>query len=291
MFVNSPTLVTRWLIQPPVYHPFGHSIHNNQRIVASNPLVLKDGRYEMDFDQLEETCKDPGVKMAILCSPHNPVGRVWSREELTRFAEVCTANDVLVIADEIHGDLIMPGHEFVSYGTLDSALCENAIVATAPSKTFNLAGLQTANLLIRNPDLRDRLRAEMAATGLYTMSPFGIVATEAAYNEGEPWVNEVIEHIAGNLDVLESFVGEHIPRLKVIRPEGTYLAWVDCRRLNLDGEALNNLMMDKARVYLDRGDVFGSEGEGFMRFNVACTRAILTEALVRVGREVTKLGV
>ena len=154
----------------------------------------------MDFDSLERTCQDPGVKLAILCSPHNPVGRVWSREELTRFAEICTRNKVKVIADEIHGDLIMPGHEFVCYATLEHALCKDAIIGTAPSKTFNLAGLQTANLLIANPNLRDELRKEMAASGLYTMSPFGIVATEAAYNEGEAWLDDVIKHIAGNLD-------------------------------------------------------------------------------------------
>ena len=277
------------LIQPPVYHPFAHSIDNNRRVVAPNPLVLEDGCYRMDFEQLEQTCRDPGVKLAILCSPHNPVGRVWSREELIRFAEICTGNDVLVIADEIHGDLIMPGCEFVSYGTLDPALTKNVIVGTAPSKTFNLAGLQTANLIIASSVIREGLQAEMRATGLYTMSPFGIVATEAAYNEGEAWLDEVIKHIAGNLDLLESYVAEHIPGLEVIRPEGTYLAWVDCRGLGLDGEALHTLMMKKARVYLDRGDVFGAEGEGFMRVNVACARSLLEEALARVRREVNKL--
>ena len=279
------------LIQPPVYHPFAHAINNNQRIVAPNPLVLENGGYYMDFEGLEQTCKDPAVKLAILCSPHNPVGRVWSRDELTRFAEICTQNEVLVISDEIHADLIMPGHEFVSYATLDPELCKNLIVGTAPSKTFNLAGLQTANLLIANPELREGLRAEMAATGLYTMNPFGIVATEAAYNEGEAWLDNVIGHIASNLDLLEAFVTEYIPVLRVIRPQGTYLAWVDCRGLGPDAQALNSLMMDKARIYLDRGDVFGSEGEGFMRFNVACSRALLEEALTRVRHEVNQLNI
>ena len=279
----------RVLIQPPVYHPFAHSIENNQRVVAPSPLLLKNGSYRMDFDSVEKLCRDPGLKLAILCSPHNPVGRVWNREELTRFAEICTRNDVLVISDEIHGDLIMPGNEFVCYGTLDRKLCNNAIIGTAPSKTFNLAGLQTANLLIANPQLRDELRKEMAATGLYTMNPFGIVATEAAYTEGEAWLDDVIEHIAKNLDFLETYVAAHIPAFKVMRPQGTYLAWVDCRSLGLDGDSLNSLIMDKAKVYLDRGDVFGIEGEGFMRFNVACSRALLEEALERIAREVTLL--
>ena len=278
------------LIQPPVYHPFRYSIERNQRVVAANPLILDNGRYQMDFAQLEQTCQDPEVKLAILCSPHNPVGRVWSTDELTRFAEICTRHDVLVMADEIHGDLIMPGHKFVSYGSLDESLTENVIVGTAPSKSFNLAGLQTANLIIRNQTLREELRAEMAATGLFTVNPFGIVATEAAYNEGEPWLAAVISHIDANLDLLEAYVSEHIPPLKVIRPEGTYLAWVDCRALGLAGDALHSLMMDKAKIYLDRGDVFGPEGEGFMRFNVACSRSILEQALSRVRREVDQLN-
>lgn len=278
------------VIQPPVYHPFRYSIERNQRIVANNPLVLDHGRYRMDFVQLEQTCRDPAVKLAILCSPHNPVGRVWSSDELTRFAEICTRHDVMVIADEIHGDLIMPDHEFVSYGTLDKSLTENVVIGTAPSKSFNLAGLQTANLIIRNEELRKELRAEMSATGLFTVNPFGIAATEAAYNEGEPWLEAVISHIAANLDLLEAYVSEHIPKLRVIRPEGTYLAWVDCRALGLTGDALNSLMMDKAKIYLDRGDVFGDEGEGFMRFNVACSRSILETALARVCREVGRLA-
>ena len=277
------------LIQPPVYHPFAHSIDNNQRLVAANPLVFEDGQYWMDFEHLEQVCKDPLVKLAILCSPHNPVGRVWSKSELTQFAQICTDNNVLVIADEIHGDLIMPGHEFVSYATLEERFVENAIIGTAPSKTFNLAGLQTANLFLKNTELREGLKKEMAATGLYTMNPFGIVATQAAYNEGEPWLDAVIAHIASNLDLLVSFIAEHIPQLNVIRPQGTYLAWVDCRGLGLDGEALNDLIMNKAKVYLDRGDVFGAEGEGFMRFNIACSRAVLEEVLTRIRREVDSL--
>ena len=276
------------LIQRPVYHPFTYAAENNAREPVSNSLVFREGRYHMDFDDLRAKTADPKVKLAVLCSPHNPVGRVWSDEELREFAEICTANNVLVVADEIHSDLIMPGHEFAPFGNLEDALLQNTIICTAPSKSFNLAGLQTSNLIIRNEALRESMEAELRATGLFTLNPFGLVATRAAYDESEYWLDAVIEYIDGNLDLLESYTAKHLPGLSVIRPQGTYLAWVDCRALGLDVDALGELMLDEARVYLDEGRVFGPEGDGFMRFNVACPRSLLAMALERIRTAIEK---
>jgi cystathionine beta-lyase len=274
------------LIQRPVYHPFTFSIDNNQREVASSALRLTGGRYEMDFDDLAEKAADPAVKLAILCSPHNPVGRVWSREELTRYAEICSENGVRVIADELHSDLIMPGRQFVSYGTLDERFLKDVFVCTAPSKTFSLAGLQTSNIIVPDTELRDELRIELRALGLWGTNPFGLVGTEAAYNHGEPWLEQVIDYIWGNLEYLDNYLKSRLPSMKLIPIEGTYLAWVDCRDLGLGGEALKSLMMDDARVYLDTGHIFGPEGEGFVRMNVACRRQTLEQALARIERAV-----
>ena len=274
------------LIQRPVYHPFTFSIENNQREVASSALRLTGDRYEMDFDDLAEKAADPAAKLAILCSPHNPVGRVWSREELTRYAEICSENGVRVIADELHSDLIMPGGQFVSYGTLDEQFLKDVFVCTAPSKTFSLAGLQTSNIIVPDAELRDELRIELRALGLWGTNPFGLVGTEAAYNHGEPWLEQVIDYIWGNLEYLDNYLKSRLSSMKLIPIEGTYLAWIDCRGLGLDGAALNRLMMDDARVYVDGGHIFGPEGEGFVRVNVACRRQTLEQALARIERAV-----
>ena len=274
------------LIQRPVYHPFTFSIENNQREVVSSTLHLTGDRYEMDFDDLAEKAADPAVKLAILCSPHNPVGRVWNREELTRYAQICSENGVRVVADELHSDLIMPGRQFVSYGTLDERFLKDVFVCTAPSKTFSLAGLQTSNIIVPDAELRDELRLELRALGLWGTNPFGLVGTEAAYNHGEPWLEQVIDYIWSNLQYLDKFLKSHLPSMKLIPIEGTYLAWVDCRDLGLGGEALKSLMMDDARVYLDTGHIFGPEGEGFVRMNVACRRQTLEQALARIERAV-----
>ena len=274
------------LIQRPVYHPFTFSIENNQREISSSALLLTGDRYEMDFDDLAEKAADPAVKLAILCSPHNPVGRVWSREELSRYAEICTENGVRVIADELHSDLIMPGRQFVSYGTLDERFLKDVFVCTAPSKTFSLAGLQTSNIIVPDTELREELRIELRALGLWGTNPFGLVGTEAAYNHGESWLEQVIDYIWGNLEYLDNYLKSRLPSMKLIPIEGTYLAWVDCRDLGLGGEALKRLFMDDARVYLDTGDIFGPEGEGFVRMNVACRRQTLEQALARIERAV-----
>ena len=274
------------LIQRPVYHPFSYAIVNNNRQVVCNSLRLNGDHYEMDFDDLEIKAKNSNVKLAILCNPHNPVGRVWSEEELSRFADICHRHEILVVADEIHGDLILPGHQLTSYGLLDPERTENSIVCTAASKTFNLAGLKTSNLIIRNEDLRAKMKGEIRATGLWGLNPLGLVATQAAYEAGEPWLEEVIQYIAKNHTYLASYIGEHIPQLRVIPAEATYLAWVDCRNLGLDENALSHLMMENARLYLDDGSIFGPEGSGFFRINLACPRSLLEQALGRIRQAV-----
>ncbi|KAA3663917.1 MAG: pyridoxal phosphate-dependent aminotransferase [Chloroflexi bacterium] len=277
------------LIQRPVYYPFFSAVENNGCEIVSNSLVYENGRYHIDFDDLAQKAADPAVKMAILCSPHNPVGRVWTREELTCFAEICMANDVLIVSDEIHCDLIVNGHTFTSLATISEQLFQNSIICTAPSKTFNLAGLKTSNIIIPNREKREAFHAKMNSHGVYGANVFGPIAAEAAYNHGEPWLEEVLAYIEENYHFLKSYLAENLPQLKVIPLEGTYLVWVDCRTLGLDSKSRKELMMECAKVYLDEGELFGPEGEGFERFNLACPRSILAEALERIKTAVSTI--
>jgi cystathionine beta-lyase len=277
------------LIQPPVYYPFYKAIENNGAELALNPLVYEDDRYRMDFADLEAKCRDPRVELAILCSPHNPVGRVWTREELVQFGEICNDNNVLVVADEIHGDLIYRGHTFTPFASISDGFARNSVICTSPSKTFNLAGLQTSCIIIPNRDLRSEFEETLQSNGLFGINAFGVVALQAAYDHGEDWLQQALEYIEGNLAYLEQYVAEHIPQLTVVRPEGTYLVWLDCRRLQLGKRELKHLMLEEARVYLDEGYIFGPEGEGFERINIACPRSVLAEALDRIRQAIDRL--
>jgi cystathionine beta-lyase len=278
------------LIQPPVYYPFYSAIENNGAELAVNPLIHEDGRYRMDFADLEAKCRDPKVKLAILCSPHNPVGRVWSKEELLRFGEICIDNDVLVVSDEIHGDLIYSGHTFTPFANVSEAFAQNSVTCTAPSKTFNLAGLQTSCIVIPNGHLRSRFEGTLQSSGIFGVGSFGAVALQAAYDHGEEWLAQLLEYLEGNLHYLEQYVAERIPQIAVVPPEGTYLVWLDCRGLGLDKWELKQLMLEGARVYLDEGFLFGPEGEGFERINIACPRALLVEALDRIRVAIGRLS-
>ncbi|MBM3264442.1 MAG: pyridoxal phosphate-dependent aminotransferase [candidate division Zixibacteria bacterium] len=277
------------LIQPPVYYPFYRAIENNDAVVVLNPLIYENGRYRMDFDDLARKCADPAVKMAILCSPHNPVGRVWTRDELRRFGEICLTHDVLVVSDEVHGDLIFGDVSFTPYASLGGAFSDRAVVCTAPSKTFNLAGLQSSNLIIPHPELRAVYRKTLQRNGFYTLNAFGLLAAETAYRHGEAWLTQVLAYIEENYHCLTAFLSTHLPMLKPVPLEGTYLAWIDCRALGLDADALERLMLEEARVYLDEGYIFGPEGEGFERINLACPRSLLIEALERIKTAVDAL--
>ena len=270
------------LVQPPVYHPFYRAITDNGGEIVRNPLILEDGRYRMDFDDLAGKLADPNLKLAILCNPHNPIGRVWPADDLRRFGELCAEHDVLVIADEIHGDLILPGERFVPFASLGPDFARNSITCTAPSKTFNLAGLHTSNIIVPDDELRNRFRQALNASGLPWLNPFGITALEAAYAKGEDWLAQVLTYLNGNLDTLDSYLRERLPAVRLIRPQGTYLAWLDCRGLGLSEERLKQLMLDEARLLVEEGSIFGPEGEGFLRVNIACRRTTLVEALDRI---------
>jgi cystathionine beta-lyase len=278
------------LIQRPVYYPFFSAIDNNAARIVSSSLTLRGGRYEMDFEDIERKASDPATTLFILCSPHNPVGRVWTRDELTRIGEICLKHRVLVIADEIHGDLIYSGVNFTPLAALGGELTANTVVCTAPSKTFNLAGLHTSNIIIADAGLRRRFQQTLNSCGMARWAnPFGLLACETAYREGEDWLNQVMAYIEANLDYLQAFLRDHLPAIRLIRPEGTYLVWLDCRDLGLDKFALRRLMMKEARVFIDEGFIFGPEGEGFERINIACPRSILQEALSRIRRAVDGL--
>ncbi|WP_281685720.1 MalY/PatB family protein [Thalassobaculum salexigens] len=270
------------IVQRPVYYPFFRVTTNNGCEVVSNSLILEDGAYRMDLEDLEAKAKDPKARLLILCSPHNPIGRVWTAGELTAVAEICARHGVIVVADEIHGDLMFPGETFTPFATLGDTAAQNTIVCTAPSKTFNLAGLHTSNIFIPNPSLREQFAATYALHTLPGMNPFGIAATMAAYRGAGEWLDAVMAYVAGNADRLIAFFGQEVPEIRAIRPQGTYLQWFDCRALGLDKDALEDLMLNRARVYFDEGYIFGDEGAGFERINLACPRSVLDEALVRI---------
>jgi len=270
------------LIQRPVYYPFFSAIEKNGCRIVSNSLVLTDGRYHMDYDDLETKTADPEVKLAILCSPHNPVGRVWTREELQRFGHICRCNQVRVISDEIHGDLVYPGVTFAPFFMADGVFQENSVVCTAPSKTFNLAGLQTSNIIIPDRNIRQKFKESLLANGLFGLNPFGTTACRVAYEEGEPWLEDLLRYLTTNLNALLTLFEKDLPEIRVIQPQGTYLVWFDCRSLGLGKQQLRDLFLNQARVFLDEGSLFGPEGDGFQRINIACPQSLLMQALGRI---------
>lgn len=269
------------IVQPPVYRPFSNVIEQNQREVTYNPLLFENGRYRMDFSSLRMLVQD-GAKMLILCSPHNPVGRVWERGELAELGQICADHGVLVVSDEIHFDLVYKPHTHTPFASVSEVAAQNSIVCTAPSKTFNLAGLQTSNIIIPNPELRNTYNQFLERLGIKLGNTFGLHALQAAYKAGEEWLEQVLAYIQENLNFLAEFIAKEIPDLKVVQPEGTYLVWVDCRSLNMSAEELSEFMRTKALVAIDDGQIFGPGGEGFIRLNIACPRSVLEEGLNRI---------
>lgn len=270
------------LIQPPVYFPFRTTIETLGRRVVENPLKLRDGRYVMDYRDLEE--KAGSVKLAILCSPHNPVGRVWTKNELRGFGRILIRHGALVLSDEIHADIVFPPVRFVSYGTLGRDFLDRALVCHAPSKTFNMAGIKTATTIIPSRKLRTRYQEMLLALGLHGASSLGIPALIAAYTECDDWLEELLVYLRGNYELLCRWLAENEPRIKPCPLEGTYLAWLDCSELGLDDGCLKRFLLDEAKLALDEGPLFGRGGEGFVRMNLACPRVLLEQALDRLGR-------
>ena len=270
------------LIQTPVYYPFAQSITTNGRGIADNPLQIVDGQYQMDFDDLEAKVRDPRVKMAILCSPHNPVGRVWTRAELERFGRICIDNHVLIFADEIHCDLTMPGFRHICFQSISREFAHHSIAGNSGSKTFNLAGLQQSSLIIPNDRLRSELSIYFETLGVGPRGGgtlFGAVATQAAYTGAEPWLDDLIVYLHENFVYLKTRLEDQLPGVRVFDLEGTYLAWVDFRPLGLSPEKTVQKIEQDARVALDHGDWFGENGAGFERVNIACPRSILEKAV------------
>lgn len=277
------------LIQQPVYYPFGNMIRRNGRRVVNAPLVFRNGRYEMDYEDLENKIRGEHIRLMIFCSPHNPVGRVWSIEELEKLARLCEYYDVIIVSDEIHCDFTYPGVKHHMLASLSDSWAKRVITCTAPSKTFNLAGLQVSNLIIPDERLRKAMKTEMSRTGYSTLNQMAIVACEVAYRTGEDWLRELKAYLKDNLDYMTAFIKEKIPQIEVIQPEGTYLVWMDFRKMGMTGEELEDFLDNEAGIWLDNGTMFGPEGEGFARINIACPRATLSEALDRLYRATRRL--
>ena len=272
------------IIQNPAYPPFYMAVKNNNRRKLLNPLKLSNGKYEMDFNDLKRKISDPKAKMLILCSPHNPSGRVWTKDELLTLGELCLENQVLVLSDEIHCDLTYEGIIHVPFASISDDFAQNSIICTSPSKTFNLPGIKVSNIVIPNPTLQKRFNKVRQQNGITEPHCFASLVLEAAYNESEDWLNAVLKYIKKNLEFLKDYVRENMQRVEVIEPQGTYLVWLDFRNFGLTPKELTDVIFDKARVALFEGWLFGKGGHGFERINIACPRHILEEALNRISR-------
>lgn len=270
------------LIQKPVYYPFFNIINSLQRKVVNSSLILKNNHYEIDFDDFEREIVQENVKMFILCSPHNPGGRVWTKQELQKISEICLAHNVLVVSDEIHSDITFGSNVHTVYGSLSEQALKNSIICTAPSKSFNLAGLQFSNIFIADEKLRKAFSEELDKTGYDEPSVFGIVAATAAYSEGADWFDSVKSYIWENILFAKKYIEENAPQIKVLVPEGTYLLWLDFSETGLSDSEINDRVLNKAKVWLDSGSMFGKEGEKFQRINCATPRIILEDALKRI---------
>jgi cystathionine beta-lyase len=282
------------ILQQPVYHPFFPVVTTSGCQIVNNSLKLVDGHYEMDFADLENKFHRDGlrpgrsrIKAAILCNPHNPIGRLWNREEITRLGEIIIGHGAIVIADEIHCELLYKGYRHTPFGSISREFEQNSIVCMAPSKTFNLAGLKASSIIIPNKQIRDAFNEQMSGMGGVNL--FGLTALEAAYREGDEWLEQLLDYLQVNMEFTLAYFEKNIPRIRVTQPQGTYLLWLDCRGLGLDKTALQQFMRRKARLGLDDGFIFGNSGEGFQRMNIACPRFILNDALDRLTAAVNSL--
>lgn len=270
------------IIQQPVYYPFSEVINDNGRKLVNNPLVqADDGRYVIDFDDFEKKIVSENVRLFILCSPHNPVGRVWTKEELVRLGDICQKHNVIIVSDEIHSDFIFEGTHHV-FSTVKDSFRDNCIICTSPSKTFNIAGLQISNIFIENRELRKKFKIQVNRSGYSQVGLAGLVACEAAYLHGGEWFDAVLKYIKVNAEFAREYIEKNIPKVKMTRLEGTYLIWLDFKAYGLDDKELDHKMIYDAGLWLDGGSMFGKDGQGFQRINIACPRATLKEALDRL---------
>lgn len=269
------------IVQTPVYNCFFSSIRNNGCEIVSNTLRRTTDTYEMDFDALERCAADPRAKVMLLCNPHNPAGRVWTPDELTRLGNICLRNGVTVVADEIHCELVYQGFKYTPFASLSDAFLHRSVTCVSPSKAFNIAGLQIANIVAFDNDLRSRIDKAININEVCDVNPFGVAATIAAYNEGEEWLNQLVDYLHGNYEAMAEFCRRELPEFPITRLEGTYLVWMDCSSLGMPSDALEHALLDDARLWLNAGTMYGAEGEGYMRWNIACPRSVMLDGLNR----------
>lgn len=269
------------IVQTPVYNCFFSSIRNNGCEIVSNPLRRTADTYKMDFDALERCAADPRTKVMLLCNPHNPAGRVWTPDELTRLGNICLRNGVTVVADEIHCELVYQGFKYTPFASLSDAFLHRSVTCVSPSKAFNIAGLQIANIVAFDNDLRSRIDKAININEVCDVNPFGVAATISAYNEGEEWLNQLVDYLHGNYEAMAEFCRRELPEFPITRLEGTYLVWMDCSSLGMSSDALEHALLDDARLWLNAGTMYGAEGEGYMRWNIACPRSVMLDGLNR----------
>ena len=269
------------LICQPVYYPFSKIVTANKRKLVISELTETNGRYQFNFDDIETKIKKHSVKMFLLCSPHNPVGRVWTKDELKKIGNICLANNVTIVSDEIHSDFIYQGNTHTPLASISDELAKMTVTCTAPSKTFNLAGLQASNTVVSDPVIRRKIEKAIAATGYFEINTMAIVSTKAAYQYGGEWLDGLLSYLEESRQILQKAFPADSP-ISLIYPEGTYLAWLDCRKTELTSAKLYDIFLNNARVWLHKGDTFGQSGNGFMRLNFACPHSVLREAIDRI---------
>lgn len=276
------------IIQPPVYHPFRIVSESLGREIVNNPLILENGRYKMDFEGFKKIIAGNDCKMLILSNPQNPSGRMWSAEELSELAEICYDNNIFVVSDEIHSDMALPGFKHVPFATVSDKARDNSITLMAPSKTFNIAGIVSSFSVIPNDEIRKKYLSYLAPRELDKGTVFAYTATRAAFEECEDWLEEMLEYVQANVDFVDEFLKENIPQIKAMRPESSFLVWLDCREMNLSQSELVKLFVDKAGLALNDGSMFGAEGVGFMRLNVGTARSVILKALNNLKKAIEK---
>lgn len=269
------------LMQTPVYNCFFSSIRNNGCEIASSTLIYENQTFRTDFEDLERQAADERVKVMLLCNPHNPAGRVWTREELTRIGEICLRHGVTVVSDEIHCELVAPGYVYTPFASLSKEFEQHSVTCMSPSKSFNIAGLQIANIVAADEEIRQKIDRAINTNEVCDVNPFGVVGAIAAYNEGEEWLTQLLDYIWGNYQCMKAFCEEHLPEFPLTKLEGTYLVWMDCRALNRPSLELEHDLVREAKLWINPGTMYGAEGEGFMRWNIACPRASVLEGLKR----------
>lgn len=269
------------LVQTPVYNHFFITLTNSGRETVSSPLIRQGDTYVVDFDDFERRCADERVKLFLLCNPHNPVGRVWTREELQRMADICLRHGVTIISDEIHGELTMPGYEYTPLVSLSEEVLQHTVMCTSATKAFNIAGLLMCNITCADSTMRERINNQLAVGELRGANPFGLAATMAAYDDSANWLDELREYLWGNYEYLRTTLQREVPQCSVTKLEGTYLVWIDCHAFGLSSEGLETKLKREAKIWLNAGSRYGQDGEGYMRWNIGCPRQILAEGLRR----------